>query len=91
MWRFAGLVLALQTIGYVQKCRHDPVNVIIIGCGVPGQSIGWFHATQLMESVCGNVIAIVEPWFLGEGAGSPGSDKFLEFKTTLEGAGTRFY
>jgi predicted dehydrogenase len=44
-----------------------------------------------MESVCGNVIAIVEPWFLGEGAGSPGSDKFLEFKTTLEGAGTRFY
>lgn len=57
----------------------DPVDVVLVCCGAPKLSMGWFHLTQLLaqpERV--KVSAVVEPFFLGAGKGKPGSDGFDE-------------
>mmetsp|Transcript_26217 Transcript_26217/g.104908 ORF Transcript_26217/g.104908 Transcript_26217/m.104908 type:complete len:371 (-) Transcript_26217:587-1699(-) len=50
----------------------------VIGCGLPGRGMGWFHALQLMEGACpsGLLSDVVEPWFLGPGKASAGGEAF---------------
>ena len=42
--------------------------------------MGWFHLTQLLVNESVAVHAVVEPWFLGAGAGKPGSEAFAELR-----------
>jgi len=41
---------------------HEQLNVIVVGCGEPKKSMGWFHITQLMTDPDVQLAAIVEPW-----------------------------
>lgn len=41
---------------------HEPLNVVVVGCGEPKKSMGWFHITQLMADPDVALTAIVEPW-----------------------------
>jgi len=41
------------------------VNVVLVGCGMPKRSMGWYHLTQLLKMKNVNIVAVVEPFFLG--------------------------
>ena len=49
----------------------DQCDVILVGCGVPKRGMGWYHAKQMLEGQVpsAKLSAIVEPFFLGPGAG----------------------
>eukprot|EP01082_Thalassiosira_pseudonana_P002678 g3125.t1 g3125 contig12:1473055-1474309(-) len=72
------------------------VSVVLVGCGAPLRSMGWYHATQLLNKDS-NILArldyVVEPWYMSdEGNGSPGFTEFIEFKESLEKSnGVTFY
>lgn len=74
----------------------EKVSVVLVGCGAPLKSMGWYHATQILHKGC-NIAAqldyIVEPWFLSEsGKSSPGGAEFAQFQQTLESAeGVKFF
>ena len=61
------------------------LDVVLVCCGQPKLSMGWFHLTQLMANPRVNVRAVVEPWFLGAGKGKPGSEQFQEFVSANSG------
>ena len=70
------------------------VCYVVVGCGCPGRGMGWFHCRQLLEGRVPNATLtdIVEPWFLGPGAGSPGSSEFAAFREEAESKhGVRFW
>lgn len=55
------------------------VNMLFVGCGVPKKGMGWCHiyqAWKYMPKV--NVCGVVEPFFLGAGAGT--NPEFEEFR-----------
>lgn len=63
------------------------VSVVLVGCGCPLRSMGWYHAVQILDGrVTGaKLTTIVEPWYMTEAAkGTPGYDEFHTFKTELE-------
>ncbi|KAJ1448527.1 hypothetical protein M885DRAFT_555735 [Pelagophyceae sp. CCMP2097] len=68
-------------------------DVALIGCGAPGRGMGWYHASQMLdgEVPSAKLTDIVEPWFLGAGAGSPGSADFEAFRKTAEARGVKFH
>ena len=53
-----------------------PLRTIIVGCGSPKVSMGWFHLHQLLDNPSVDIFAVVEPWLLGKGAGTPGAADF---------------
>jgi hypothetical protein len=61
--------------------QSDAVDVVIVGCSLPGKGMGWYHATNIIEGECpsARLTDIVEPYFLGEGASSPAATPFHEF------------
>ena len=71
-----------------KRAREDAVDakldVVVVCCGQPKLSMGWFHLTQLLEEPNVNVRAIVEPFFLGAGKDTPGAKAFAEMRKTLE-------
>jgi hypothetical protein len=81
---------AQRFASHAQGARCD---FAIIGCGAPNRGMGWFHARQLLsgETPSARLTDIVEPWFLGAGAGSPGSEDFEAFRTDAEAQGVRFH
>ena len=69
-----GLLTGAQALaGATPKC-----DVWLVGCGAPKRGMGWYHATQLLQSEVpsGRLAAVVEPWFLGDGADSPPGKAF---------------
>ena len=42
------------------------VSIVLVGCGAPLKSMGWYHAIQLLafEDSNGRLEYIVEPWAL---------------------------
>ena len=63
------------------------VSIVLVGCGAPLKSMGWYHAIQLLafEDLNGRLEYIVEPWFMSEvGKASPGGAEFHAFKCQLE-------
>ena len=52
----------------------EQLEVVLVCCGEPKKSMGWFHLTQLLADPRVDVSAVVEPWFLGAGADKPGAD-----------------
>ena len=75
------------------RAASDTVDVVIVGCGLPGRGMGWYHALQLVNGDIaeGRVTDIVEPWFLGAGAVGPGGESFAELKNEWEKRGINFH
>jgi len=68
-------------------------DVWLIGCGVPKRGMGWYHAKQILEGEIetAQLTAVVEPWFLGNGADSPPGQVFGTWaKEMAEKYGTTF-
>ena len=42
----------------------DKVDVVVIGCGLPKKSMGWYHLEQLLTMPSVKVKAVVEPFYL---------------------------
>lgn len=64
------------------------VEIVLVGCGAPLRSMGWYHITQILHPGC-NIAAtlsyIVEPYYMSvAGKTSPGSTEFNDFKKDLE-------
>uniref|UniRef100_A0A7S0J822 Gfo/Idh/MocA-like oxidoreductase N-terminal domain-containing protein n=1 Tax=Calcidiscus leptoporus TaxID=127549 RepID=A0A7S0J822_9EUKA len=81
-----GSLLSLR--GGATKC-----DVWLIGCGVPKRGMGWYHAKQILEGDIdtAQLTAVVEPWFLGNGAESPPGQTFgVWAKEMAETYGTTF-
>ena len=38
------------------------VRTIVVGCGEPKKSMGWFHLQQLSVNPKAKLLAVVEPW-----------------------------
>jgi len=73
------------SVSPIQKmaAREGTVEVVVVCCGAPKLSMGWFHLTQLLaqpDSI--TVSAVVEPFFLGPGRGKPGAAEFDELVRT---------
>ena len=58
-------------------------DVVLVGCGLPGRGMGWYHALQMVEGQIpsANLTDIVEPWFLGGGKDSGGGQAFAGLVT----------
>ena len=68
-------------------------DVVLVGCGVPKRGMGWYHGKQMLEGdvPSAQMLAVVEPWFLGPGADSPPGKVFGEWATDMEATyGTKF-
>eukprot|EP00633_Aureoumbra_lagunensis_P001371 CAMPEP_0197290962 /NCGR_PEP_ID=MMETSP0890-20130614/10354_1 /TAXON_ID=44058 ORGANISM="Aureoumbra lagunensis, Strain CCMP1510" /NCGR_SAMPLE_ID=MMETSP0890 /ASSEMBLY_ACC=CAM_ASM_000533 /LENGTH=401 /DNA_ID=CAMNT_0042763373 /DNA_START=40 /DNA_END=1245 /DNA_ORIENTATION=- len=87
-----GLAEALisPTILSVKKSNMQPRQIFmhaeekaafaVVGCGMKGRGMGWFHALQLYQGICpsAELTDIVEPWFLGGGKDSLAGQTFAE-------------
>lgn len=65
-------------------CTDPKLDVVVVCCGQPKLSMGWFHLTQLLEDPTVNVTAIVEPFFLGPGKDTPGAKVFDTLRASLK-------
>jgi len=73
--------------------KSGQAEVALVGCGAPNRGMGWYHAIQMLEGRVphASLDYIVEPWFLGGGATTPGGPEFKEFKEETEAKyGTKF-
>ena len=59
--------------------RAKTTDVALVGCGMPGRGMGWYHAKQILdgEVPSAKLTDVVEPWFLGGGADGPGGVRRL--------------
>lgn len=62
-----------------RKAATTALRVVALGCGQPKKSMGWFHIKQILADPRAQLVAVVEPWYLGPGAGSLGSEAFDSF------------
>lgn len=35
-----------------RSSQMDKANYAVLGCGLPGRGMGWFHCLQLVEGKC---------------------------------------
>eukprot|EP00633_Aureoumbra_lagunensis_P000607 CAMPEP_0197286022 /NCGR_PEP_ID=MMETSP0890-20130614/1402_1 /TAXON_ID=44058 ORGANISM="Aureoumbra lagunensis, Strain CCMP1510" /NCGR_SAMPLE_ID=MMETSP0890 /ASSEMBLY_ACC=CAM_ASM_000533 /LENGTH=358 /DNA_ID=CAMNT_0042754001 /DNA_START=69 /DNA_END=1145 /DNA_ORIENTATION=+ len=70
-----------------KKCQFA-----VIGCGLKGRGMGWFHALQLFNGECpsAELTDVVEPWFLGGGKDSQGGIAFAQ-EVVAEMPGVNFH
>jgi len=65
-------------------------TVVLVGCGCPKRSMGWYHAVQMLDkerNVCPSATLkyIVEPWYMSKaGSVAAGGDEFRAWKEELE-------
>jgi len=62
------------------KAEAGQAEVILVGCGAPNRGMGWYHGLQMVEKRCpsASLDYVVEPWFMGPGAETPGGPEFKE-------------
>lgn len=73
--------------------KPGQAEVVLVGCGAPNRGMGWYHAVQMLENRCpsASLDYVVEPWFLGAGAETPGGPEFKVWKEEAEAKyGTKF-
>ena len=46
----------------VCHAEMSAVRTIVVGCGEPKKSMGWFHLQQLSVNPKAELLAVVEPW-----------------------------
>jgi len=70
---------------HVAMAAADKCAVWIVGCGTPKRGMGWYHAKQILDGDIpeAKLTSIVEPWFLGPGAETPGGPAFNEWATAV--------
>jgi predicted dehydrogenase len=84
-------MLALRTLQRSSRLlatrAASTTPVALVGCGMPGRGMGWYHAKQILDGdvPSATLTDIVEPWFLGGGADGPGGAEFAAFKAEHEG------
>jgi predicted dehydrogenase len=69
------------------QSANTTVSVVLVGCGAPGRSMGWYHAIQILDGrVPGATLThVVEPWYASEAAkGSPGFKEFQDWRHEQE-------
>jgi len=57
-------------------------DVVIVGCGAPGKSMGWYHALNLLQGLCpsAQLTDVVETYFLSpQGQATEGGKAFAAF------------
>jgi len=88
----AAFRLSVRLARFATSRRFASTEVALVGCGVPGRGMGWYHAKQILEGEVpsAKLTDVVEPWFLGAGADGPGGKEFAEFKAKYEPTGVRF-
>jgi predicted dehydrogenase len=63
-------------------------KVIVVGCGIPGKSMGHYHCYQIVEQdscPSASLSYVVEPWFMSEaGCSAPGSQVFNAWRKEME-------
>jgi len=67
-------------------------EVILVGCGAPNRGMGWYHGLQMVEKRCpsASLDYVVEPWFMGAGAETPGGPEFKECQAEWSKLGVKF-
>lgn len=61
--------------------------MVLVGCGCPLRSMGWYHAMQLLDKrvVHAELKYVVEPWYYSEAAkNAPGSKEFHDWARQVE-------
>ena len=51
-------------INPISDVHQTLLNVVVVGIGLPGQSVGWLHLTQLLNMDSVRVRFVIEPWWL---------------------------
>ena len=57
--------------------------VVLVCCGAPKLSMGWFHLTQLVQDPTVELRAVVEPFLLGAGKESTAGKAFATLRSSL--------
>mmetsp|Transcript_2432 Transcript_2432/g.7466 ORF Transcript_2432/g.7466 Transcript_2432/m.7466 type:complete len:388 (-) Transcript_2432:56-1219(-) len=85
--------LARTAATTARRFASTTTPVALVGCGMPGRGMGWYHAKQILDGdvPSAKLTDIVEPWFLGGGADGPGGAEFAAFKAEVEPTGVRFH
>ena len=76
--------LVLSKQGRMYSSAPTTCDVVVVGCGSPNRSMGWYHTTQLLQMPNARLTDIIEPWYLGSGAGTHGADTFERYRGELE-------
>ena len=58
-------LVSLFTMALRKNDSKKVVKVVLVGCGMPKKSMGWYHLTQLLKMKDVEVLAVVEPFFCG--------------------------
>ena len=71
----------------------EEANYAIIGCGLPGRGMGWYHAFQLLngEIPKARLSDVVEPFFLGAGKDLPPGKEFAKLAAEWRTKGVQFH
>ena len=80
----------------MSECTNRPtvVSVVLIGCGCPLRSMGWYHAEQLLAGRCpsARLVAIVEPFYMTQSSTVQGYAEFHSWRQQKESQdGIQFY
>lgn len=63
-------------------------SVVLVGCGFPMRSMGWYHAEQLLAGRCpsAKLVGVVEPFYMNESLASnaPGYTEFHAWRKEKE-------
>merc|ERR1740139_1155277 len=75
------------------KAEAGQAEVVLVGCGAPNRGMGWYHGLQMVEKRCpsASLDYVIEPWFMGPGATSPGGPEFLETQAEWSALGVEFH
>lgn len=81
------IVARLSARALSAKC-----DVVVVGCGVPGRGMGWYHAKQMLDGdvPSARLTDVVEPYLLGEGKDTPAGAEFAKFAAEHSGS-VRFH
>ena len=70
-------------------------SVVLVGCGCPLRSMGWYHGMQLLDGRVkyAELKYVVEPWYFSEQAkGTPGYKEFHDWAKEVEAKhGVQFF
>ena len=77
----------------ISSLTGGEANYAIIGCGVEGRGMGWYHALQLLngEIPRARLSDVVEPFFLGAGKDLPPGKAFAEMAAKWKAKGVQFH
>ncbi|GAX09626.1 hypothetical protein FisN_19Lh086 [Fistulifera solaris] len=70
------------------------VSVVLVGCGCPKRSMGWYHAMQIIDHrvIGARLQHVVEPWYMSAAAAAnEDTQVFQEWRQRMESRGVVFH